>query len=386
MAIVVLGAGRVGSLIANELEREHPGKVLVYDASTHSLEKLKRVPGDRRRQVDLSDLSVLSSLISEEDLVVNALPGSLGFEVLERLVFLGARGVDIAFFEQDPRPLDSKAQESGAAFVYDCGVAPGMSNMIVGRAAEVFDEVSKVMIVVGGLPKVRIWPHEYKAVFSPSDVIEEYVRPARLVRGGREVVLPALSEPEFLDFDRLGTVEAFNTDGLRSLIHTVSAQDMAEKTLRYPGHREKMLFLREAGFFRQDPISTESDLSILDVTSRILFADWQLKPGEADVTVMRVSIEGTLNGNSVSVVASLYDEFDAQEGVTSMARTTGLTACAVLDLIVSHQYAPKGIEPPEILGKSGRLLREVLAFQKKRGVSYDFQFSGVQAEDFWSVS
>jgi len=214
-------------------------------------------------------------------LVLSAVPGSLGFRTLEAVIAAGKNVVDLAFFPEDPFLLDGPARANGVTAVIDCGVAPGMSNLLVGYVDSLMSETRSVLIFVGGLPLVREWPFEYKAVFSPADVIEEYVRPARYIQNGRPVVRPALSEPERIDFDELGTLEAFNTDGLRTLARTISAPDMKEKTLRYPGHIEKMAMLRETGFFNPEPIDVGGvRVRPLDVTSKLLFKKWKLEEGE----------------------------------------------------------------------------------------------------------
>jgi len=126
--------------------------------------------------------------------------------------------VDIAFFGEDPFLLDTLARSKDVTAVVDCGVAPGLCNIVVGYVETRLDFIDRYVCYVGGLPKVRKWPYEYKAVFSPKDVLEEYTRPARFVEFGHQVVKPALTDIELLDFPRVGTLEAFNTDGLRSLI------------------------------------------------------------------------------------------------------------------------------------------------------------------------
>ena len=144
-------------------------------------------------------------------------------------------------------------RQRGVTAVVDCGVAPGLSNMMLGYHASQ-GAVSSYRCLVGGLPVKRTWPWQYKAPFSPVDVLEEYTRPARLVEGGCIVTRPALSEPELVDLDPVGTLEAFNTDGLRSLLVTMrQVPDMVEKTLRYPGHIDYIRVLRESGFLGTEP-------------------------------------------------------------------------------------------------------------------------------------
>jgi saccharopine dehydrogenase-like NADP-dependent oxidoreductase len=168
-----------------------------------------------------------------------------------------------------------------------------MSNLLVGHVAAGLQRTDRVRIYVGGLPSVRQWPYEYKAGFSPIDVIEEYTRPARLVRGGKVEVCPALSELELIDFPDLGTLEAFVTDGLRTLARTIDAPDMIEKTMRYPGHAERMRMLRETGFFSEIPVDIDgASVRPIDVATRLLFPMWQMGEGDEDITIMRIVVEG----------------------------------------------------------------------------------------------
>jgi lysine 6-dehydrogenase len=222
---------------------------------------------------------------------------------------------------------------------------------------------------VGGLPQVRTWPYAYKAVFSTRDVIEEYVRPARYVEHGVDVVRPALSDVELLDFPGVGTLEAFNTDGLRTLRHTLDAPFMIEKTLRYPGHAELMRTFRESGFFSPEPITAGGqEVSPLEVTSALLFDRWRLEPGETDLTVLQVQVEGTEAGRRVRHTFDLLDRFDLATGTTSMARTTGYTCAIVARLVADGRFARPGICPPELVGADQACYDFVMAECDARGI------------------
>ena len=233
------------------------------------------------------------------------------------------------------------------------------------------DTLEKGITYVGGLPVVRTWPFEYKAVFSPIDVIEEYTRPARYIDGGRLVTREALSDAELLDFPGIGTLEAFNSDGLRTLATTVKGDFMIEKTLRYKGHIEKMAVLRDTGFFSKEPILINGAMiSPLEFTSRLLFPKWKLQEGEEDLTIMQVITEGLKDGIRMRYTWDLNDRFDRASGVHSMARTTGYTATMVARLLAKGLYDRKGISAPEFLGKDARIVSFLLEGLAKRGVVY----------------
>jgi saccharopine dehydrogenase-like NADP-dependent oxidoreductase len=276
----------------------------------------------------------------------------MGFDTLSAVLEAGKNVVDISFFADDPFTLDEKAKEAGLTAVVDCGVSPGLSNLIIGRVVEQLDQVDSVLIYVGGLPEVRHWPYEYKAVFSPIDVIEEYVRPARYVENGVTVTRPALSDPELIDFPGLGTLEAFNTDGLRTLANTISCPNMKEKTLRYPGHIEKMAVLRDGGFFDECEIMVgDAVVRPVDFTAALLFPKWKMEPGEADLTLLQFRVDGLAGGRRASRLFRLLDRYDSGTGILSMARTTGYTATAAVRMLVEGLYRQPGITPPELIGR-----------------------------------
>lgn len=366
--IIVLGAGLVGSAIARDLQKQH--QVTSADASEGALQKMAGF-GIHTIQADLSNPEILKKLVADYDLVIGALPGFMGFETLRTCLEAGKNVVDISFFPEDAFALQQLALEKGLTAVVDCGVAPGMGNIILGHWHKRM-KINRFRCLVGGLPQVRRWPWEYRAVFSPIDVIEEYIRPARYVEGGRLVTREALSDPELIDFEGVGTLEAFNTDGLRSLIHTMpDIPDMIEKTLRYPGCIEYLRVLRAGGFFSYDEIEVKGQrIRPVDLTARLLFPQWKLQPGEGDFTIMRISMEGELDGKSTTVDYDLLDRYDPQTDTISMARTTGYTCTAVANLLLSGKFDRKGICPPEYVGESEGALEAVLAYLEERGVFY----------------
>jgi len=371
MKILVLGAGLVGGPMALDLARNCEFEVTSADRSAEALQRLLGVAGITTVQTDLDNPEELKSLVIQHDLVISAVPGFMGYRTLERIIECGKNVVDIAFFPEDMFLLDAKAKEMNVAAICDIGVAPGMSNVLIGYGASMLDTLEKGITYVGGLPVVRTWPFEYKAVFSPIDVIEEYTRPARFIDGGRLVVREALSDPELLDFPNIGTLEAFNSDGLRTLATTIKGDYMIEKTLRYKGHIEKMAVLRDTGFFDKEPILINGVMiSPLEFTSRLLFPKWKLQPGEEDLTVMRVITEGLKDGKRLRYTWDLYDRLDKETGVHSMARTTGYTATMVARLLSKGLYNRKGVSAPEFLGSDAGIVKFLLDGLMERGVVY----------------
>lgn len=371
MKIVVLGSGLIGSAMTADLAKDGNFEMVAADLRKESLISLEREFGVKTVQADLSKAGQISELIEGCDLVINAVPGFMGYQVFKTVIENGKNIVDIAFFPEDPFDLDELAKRNQVIAVMDCGVAPGLSNMMVGASAGQLDSVENATIYVGGLPVERHWPYEYKIVFSAVDVIEEYTRPARYIENGRLVTRPALSDPEFLDFPGIGTLEAFNTDGLRTLMKTVVAPNLKEKTLRYPGHIEKMAVLRETGFFDKEPIDIAgTQIRPLDFTARLLFPMWKLKEGEQDFTVMRVVVDGTKDGRKIRFKYDLLDRFDTTTATTSMARTTGYTATSTARLILDGKFTTPGVIAPELVGAQPGCMNYVKDKLAERNVIY----------------
>jgi saccharopine dehydrogenase-like NADP-dependent oxidoreductase len=279
--------------------------------------------------------------------------------------------VDISFLPEDVQYLDSLAKENGVTVIMDCGVAPGMPNYIVGYHNEKM-KIDELEYMVGGLPLVKKLPFEYKAPFSPCDVIEEYTRPARMVENGKIIVKPAMSDAELVDFEGIGTLEAFNTDGLRSLVYTMDhIPEMKEKTLRYPGHIDKIKILRDSGFFGKEPLMINGKEVIpFDFTSQILFKEWKLGPEEPELTVMRVIIRGSEQDQLKEIQYDLYDEYDPASRLSSMARTTGFTATGTAEMILAGKFSEKGVFPPELVGKHPECFEFIMDYLEERNVHY----------------
>ncbi|MGD0711271.1 MAG: saccharopine dehydrogenase C-terminal domain-containing protein [Bacteroidales bacterium] len=370
MKVIVLGAGLVGGPMAIDLAKEKSFQVTVADVNAANLEKIK-VQGVQKMQKDLSDPLTVKNLVKDYDMVLNAVPGFMGFQTLKAIIEAKKNAVDIAFFPENVLNLDGLAKENGVTVVSDFGVAPGMSNVLIGYVDHLLDETTNATIYVGGLPRVREWPYEYKAVFSPVDVIEEYTRPARYVENGHLITREALSDPEFHFFPGVGTLQSFNSDGLRSLAETIKCPNMKEKTLRYPGHIDIMAILRETGFFSKDEIEIKgTKIRPLDFTAKLLFPKWKLKEGEEDITVMRVTIEGKKGGKMLRYDYDLFDTYDPITKTHSMARTTGYTATVGLRMIAEGIYNRKGVSVPEFVGQQPECVKYLLKGLAERGIVY----------------
>lgn len=355
--------------MARELAADEQYEITAVDASAENLERLAGVPRLTARQVDLTDPVRLRAAVADADIVLGALPSRMGLQTLEAVIRAGKPYCDISFMPEDSFALDKLAKRHKSTAVVDCGVSPGLSNMMVGYADARLDRADRAEILVGGLPKARHWPYQYKAPFAPSDVIEEYVRPARMRENGRLVVKPALSEPELIDVPGVGSLEAFNTDGLRSLLTTVDIPDLREKTLRYPGHVELMRVLRDTGYFSPDPIDIRgAPVRPFDVTAKLLFPKWKLDDGEAEFTFLRVVVEGVKDDRRMRHSFELFDEYDPVRRMSSMARTTGFPCVIVAKMLVEGRLSEYGVVPPENIARLPGVFEHVVLGLRARGV------------------
>jgi saccharopine dehydrogenase-like NADP-dependent oxidoreductase len=366
--IAVLGAGLVGKTIAADLATAFD--VTSADINEEALASLGR-QGIKTQRVDVSDAASLRTFVAPFDLVIGAVPGFLGYRTVRAVIEANKNMVDISFFPEDPFSLEDLAKKHGVTVITDCGVAPGMGNIILGYHHRRMN-VHSYECLVGGLPVTREWPYEYKAVFSPIDVIEEYVRPARYVQNGALVVREALSDPELIHVDEVGTLESWNSDGLRTLIKTMDGiPNMIEKTLRYPGCIEYLRVLRASGFFSYEEIVVNGvKVRPIDVTAKLLFPKWKLKPGENEFTFMRIRINGDQKGTMTSYEYRVLDYTDQRTGTLSMARTTGYTSTAAANLVMNGKFSRKGICPPEYIGEDEDNFHSILRYLRERGVNY----------------
>lgn len=372
MRITVLGAGLVGHAMVLDLARDGEHEVTAVDRDGSALARLAGKDGVHAREADLGRSDAVRDAVTDADLVINAVPGFMGFETLRAVIEAERDVVDIAFFPEDPFLLDDLARDRGVTAIVDCGVAPGLCNVTLGYLDTRLDRIDSYRCYVGGLPRQRTWPFEYKACFSPADVLEEYTRPARLVENGQEVVRPALSGRELIDFRGVGTLEAFNTDGLRSLIRTMDIADMKEMTLRYPGHAELMQVFRDTGFLGEEPLDIGGQsVTPRDLTSAILFEHWKLGDGEEDLTVMQIVVHGQLDGKAVTHTYDLLDFYDRATDTTSMARTTGYTCTVVARQVAQGLFRRPGINPPEFLGRAEGCHAHLLEGLAKRNIYWE---------------
>ncbi len=360
--VTILGCGLIGKTIAADLCGDYD--VTSVDNNVDRLNELKKFNSVKIIPIDLSKKSNINEVVKDAELVISAVPGFMGFETLKSILETGKNVVDISFFAEDAFNLDEHAKAKNVTAVVDCGVAPGLSNIILGYHHKRM-KIDSFECYVGGLPLEPKLPFKYKAPFSPADVIEEYLRPARIVVNAKVITKESLSDSEIIEFSKAGKLEAFNTDGLRTLLRTMNIPNMLEKTLRYPGHIEIIKLLKQIGFFDAKEIYVDGKkIKPIDITSQMLFPHWKLEKDEREFTVLRV----IMRGEQKTIQYDLYDEYDNETKTTSMARTTGYTCTAAARLILENRFNKKGICPPEYIGEDEECFGHIKSYLNKRKV------------------
>jgi lysine 6-dehydrogenase len=368
MKAAVLGAGLMGSVIGWDMARsEEVDRVVVADIDETRLRALKRrAPGKKLsvQVLDISDRKRLVSFLKEFDVSASALPHGVVHQSDLAAVAAGTKMVNIAF-EDEQMLLDGQAKKSGALLIPGCGVAPGLGGILLAHGLQSIGGGDEGHILVGGLPQHPEPPFGYRLVFSIVGLLREYVEEARVLRDGKWVKLIPFSTVESVDFPPpIGRLEAFCTDGLASLVYTMKGMTVLdEKTLRYPGHVEKMSLLMDAGFFSREKVRVgKEELSPLEASYGVLART--LSRGDPhDVTVMRV----IASGKRGEVVYDMVDRYDDSAKVTSMGKTTGYTGSIVAQMLGAGRIKGKGVIPPETAVK-GALVGHLLKELGKRGV------------------
>lgn len=341
--VVALGSGLVGRFVIERLlEAGH--EVTVVDL--HIPEAFHANPCVHVREGDA--MAHITDL-EPNQIVVNMLPGRIGDMVRPVLLEAGHQIVDLAFTAEDPHRHEALAVANGAVLLWDVGIAPGISNMLVKQAFDSFGPLDTVSIKVGGNPTKMDDEWSYMAPFSPSDVIEEYTRPARIRVDGVPVEVPALTELHSIEVEGYGTMEAFLTDGLRSVLDTIPCATMKEYTVRWPGHIDKWL----------------AEGQSMDETE--LLEAWTFDQERAEFTWLEViATAGDANRRTVVHDAGL-------NGDGSMARTTGLVTAACALLFVERGPLDgcgltPGIHPPE--GLASEAMLHIMTYMQDEGVSF----------------
>jgi len=370
MNALVVGCGKVGSEIARDLASSNEiSSVTALDAAKANLDRMRGVEKVTRVKGSIGQRRVLKVLMENADFVCGALPGRIGFELLEHAVEAGKNIVDISYTPKNPILLHRKALSNNCIVVPQCGVAPGLTNMCVGDASRRMDKIGTVRIFVGGLPQKPRPPLNYRVVFSLDDVINEYTRPVRVIENGKGRIVEPLSGRGFLSFPGVGKLEYFLTDGLGTLPDSFpETRNMHELTLRYPGHAEIIDTLRLVGFFSNKPISVENHALeprafSLEVLRRALADE-----SPEDFLALSVEVDGVLQGRRTQMNYRVLDWFDRKRQVSAMARTTAYPCTSVALLMARGMVSQRGVVPPERIARDPKLFRFVVSRLRRHGV------------------
>jgi lysine 6-dehydrogenase len=324
--ILVLGGGQQGRVIATDLAARLPGtRVTVADVRDPGLAGPANVAW---QQADCSSAETLVRLMAAHDLVVGALPSRYGFGAMKAAIAARRNLVDVSFCAEDALGLGAEARAAGVTIVPDAGLAPGLSNLLAGEACARRGPPQEIVLLVGGVAQDPSKPYGYCVTWSLDDLTEEYVRPARIVRGGQKVTVPVFSGMEDVEVEGVGRLVAFYSDGLRSLMDTLPGiPEMGEKTMRWPGHVEAVQPLLAAGRLAEE-----------------LRARCTLEPPE-DLVVLLVRARWADGAEEVRLV----DRYDPASGLTAMARTTAFTTAVTAHMLASGIVPPPGVQPLELV-------------------------------------
>ena len=340
-----IGCGMIGKVMALDISKRHD--LYLSDFKQTSLSEVKALDSSIKTECfNFNDIDALKSFLEPADIVSIAVPGHLGYNLLKTIIGLKKDIVDISFSPENLLSLDKIAKNNDVTVVFDAGLAPGIPNFLLGDINRK-EKIKKFKYFVGGLPKNPLLPYKYKAPFSPIDVVEEYTRPARIMENGKIIIKPALTDIEPKYYSNTGMLEGFNTDGLRSILITMKhIPNMVEKTLRFPGH---------AQLIKEEIKSGKIIPGDKDNLNR-LFKLWKLSPGELEFTILEIIIETETRKHNYF----LYDETNLEENSTSMARTTGYTASAVVDILDQNIFIGKGVFAPEQIGSNAEVINYLL--------------------------
>lgn len=362
MRIVVFGGGLQGRAIAADLAARSDVKE-VHVADVRPVEGLV----DKAMAVNSDALEPASvrQAVRDADAAIVALPGSIGKRALQNVLATGVPVVDISFSAETLEDLKDDALRSGSCAVVDCGIAPGLSHVLAGAAHQRLGGLDRLRILVGGIPKDPPPGFLHAVYFNAEDLIDEYIRPARMVVDGRfEAPNPLDAPVERHEDPELGVFDAFPSDGLRSLIRSFpDVPHMAELTLRRPGHLDVMRTLRAVGFF-DSHLLVMGEEPPMRGTARILAHRFN---GDEHPDFLLMVVEAERGGRRVAW--RLYDE--RRDGVSAMSRTTGYTAASVAALLARRRFTEPGLHVPERLGEEPALVEAVLADLRERGIRID---------------
>jgi lysine 6-dehydrogenase len=375
MRMLVLGAGLQGSACAYDLlQNPDVAEVRLADLHfDHLPEFLAPYSGARLipTPLDARDREAVLALMRECDAAMCALPYYFNEPMARDAIEAGTHFCDLGGnteIVQQQKQLDGRARERGVTVVPDCGLAPGMVNILAQHGIAQLDAVHAVRIYVGGLPQHPEPPLDYQIVYSIEGVLDYYTTLSWVVRDGRRVQVKALSEVEAVRFpDPVGELEAFHTAGGLSTLawrYENRIPSLEYKTLRYPGHARIMEAIRDLGLLDTEPVDVNGlrviprDVFISVVTPKLT------KPDGRDLVALRVTVDGTKDGRERRLGWELIDRYDEEHGISAMMRTTGYSLSITGQMQARGEIAPSGVHTPDECVPAERYIEEL----RRRGI------------------
>ena len=375
MRVSLLGCGFIGYAIAYAFAEDNLRNVEfnLYDSSINNLRRCTSLPLNitQAEKTDLSAEDILKRVLKNSDLVIEALPGSLGFKVMKLASELCVDIVSVSYTPENPLILHEKFKECKSILVPDAGFAPGISNILVGHASTLLDLLEDVRIYVGGLPEKPIGPLKYVITWSVDDLIDEYLRKARIIKDYNIVYLDPLESIEIVEIPGFGVFEAFYTDGLRTMLYSMAGKirNAFEKTLRYPGHIEGMKLLRELGLMDEEPLNIEGHKVIPRKFLSEVLKRKLLLPNVRDIAILFLSINGSKDVSKIKLQYLVWSKYDVSRGLSAMSKITGFTTYSIAKVIMNYSNKlDYGVIPPEYLGIDDAIYKYIVNELLKKGI------------------
>ena len=371
-----MGAGKMGIVLAKDLiESDNRNKVTLVDISSKRLQKAKKFIKSERLillKKDVEKEKQRQDIFEGQDVALAALLHKHSLLALETAILKGVHFADLVGEKPlDRLKYDSEAKKKKVTIISGLGVSPGITNICVGRAVHLLDEVEKAMIYVGGNPVYPKPPLNYRIVYAVESVLDFYERKALILKKGKIKEVPPLSGIESIQFPHpFSEMECFYTDGLSSLAHTMQGKikgELAEKTIRHKGHAQGIKILKECGFFSRQPIKLHNTKVIPRELLEVLL-DSKMKLGkERDATLLRIVVEGKKSSKPTTHIFEMIDLYDSEKDYTSMGKTTSFPASIAAQMIASGKIAQRGSLFPEEIFQS-ELYQPLMDALKDRGV------------------
>lgn len=373
---LVMGAGKMGIVLAKDLiESDNQNKVTLVDISSKRLQKAKKFIKSERLillKKDVEKKKQRQDIFERQDVALAALLHKHSLLALETAILKGVHFADLVGEKPlDRLKYDSEAKKKKVTIISGLGVSPGITNICVGRAVHLLDEVEKAMIYVGGNPVYPKPPLNYRIVYAVESVLDFYERKALILKKGKIKEVPPLSGIESIQFPHpFSEMECFYTDGLSSLVHTMQGkikEELAEKTIRHKGHAQGIKILKECGLFSRQPIKLYNTKVIPRELLEVLL-DSKMKLGkERDATLLRIVVEGKKSSKPTTHIFEMIDLYDSEKDYTSMGKTTSFPASIAAQMIASGKIAQRGSLFPEEIFQS-ELYQPLMDALKERGV------------------